>query len=269
MQLVLGMPWNEAVNKIGRKSNIGSKLSSAEWADVPVALRERAFFSSQVESIHFLQRARNGIADFLRSSREVLPNGDTVLKTGSRAAFVDQMQTFLAAEGVERTTGGLGDITSERRLGLIFDIQVRQAEGYGAWREGMDPDVLSAFPAQRFIREEDVKEPRNSHAQYENGVWLKTDPIWANEINEDFGVGWPPFAFGCRHTVEDVSREEAEALGLLEPGQPVVADERSFNDNLQASVGGLDPDLLEKLKSEFGNQITIEGDAIIWTEGRA
>lgn len=74
----------------------GSKLRSDEWKDVPVALRERAFFSSQVESVRALH--------------------------------------------------------------------------YGYWKQGQDPDVLDAFPAQRFIRVLDVKEPRDLHAQYEDGV---------------------------------------------------------------------------------------------------
>jgi hypothetical protein len=266
MQFVLGMPFDEAVQKLGSKSLIGSKLRSDEWKDVPVQLRERAFFSSRVESTRFLQRARNGIADFLQSNRETLPNGESVLKTGSRAQFVDQMKEFLERNGVDRTTGGLTDITSERRLGLIFDTQTRQANDYGYWRQGHDADVLDAFPAQRFIRVEDVKEPRSSHTQYEDQVYLKTDPIWTR-INEDFGVPWGPFAWGCGHDVEDVDRDEAEALGLIQPGERVQPDEKNFNENLQASTHGLDPDLLAKLQEEFGDQIRVEGDAIVWAAG--
>jgi hypothetical protein len=264
MQLVIGMPFDEAVDKLGTRSLIGSKLSSAEWADAPAALRERAFFSSRVESIRFLQRARDGIADFLQQNRETLPGGETTLKTGSRADFIDQMKTFLAGEGIDRTTGGLTDITSERRLGLIFDTQTRQANDYGYWRQGMDPDVLDEFPAQRFIRVQDVKEPRTSHAQYEDQVYLKTDPIWAEVINEDFGVPWGPWAWGCGHDVEDVDRAEAEDLGLIAPGQQLSPDEKNFNENLSASTNGLDPDLITKLREEFGEQIRIEGDAIVW-----
>lgn len=265
MQLITGLPFDEAVAKLGSKSLIVSALKSSEWADVPVALRERAFFSSQVESARFLQRARDGIADFLQSNRETLPDGQTLLKTGSRAAFVDQMKAFLEKEGVERTTGGLTDITSERRLGLIFETQTRQANDYGYWRQGMDADVLDAFPAQRFIRVQEVQQERDSHARYEDQVYLKTDPIWALEINEDFGVPWGPWAWGCGHDVEDVDREEAESLGLLQPGEVVKPDEKNFNENLQASTKGLDPDLIEKLKTEFGDQLVIEGDAMRWS----
>jgi hypothetical protein len=263
MQLVTGIPFDEAVAKLGGKSLIGSRMKSSEWADVPAALRERAFFSSQIESLRVLQRARSGIADFLQSSRETLPNGQTALKSGSRAQFVDSMKTFLAKEGIDRTTGGLTDITSDPRLGLIFDTQVRQANDYGYWREGQDADVLDAFPAQRFIRVQDVKDPRDAHTQYEDQVYLKNDPIWTR-INEDFGVPWGPWGWGCGHDVEDVSREEAEELGLLSPGQEVKPAEKDFNENLSASTRGLDPDLLDKLKTDLGDQLVIEGDEMTW-----
>jgi hypothetical protein len=266
MQLVKPLPFDEAVDKLGQKSLIGAALSSSEWRDVPVALRERAFFSSQVESARVLQRARDGIAGFLQSSRETLPSGATALAVGSRADFVKQMQDFLKTEGIDRTDGGLKDLAGEKRLGLIFNTQTQQANDYGYWRQGQDADVLDAFPAQRFIRVIDVKEQRDSHAQYEDQVYLKSDPIWTR-INDDFNVPWGPWGWGCGHDVEDVSREEAEALGLLQPGQAVQPDTKNFNENLSASTRGLDPDLLAKLQEEFRDQLVVDGDSM-WFAGR-
>jgi hypothetical protein len=262
MQFVSPKPFAEAVDVIGERTPIGSAMMSAEWQDVPVALRERAFFSSQVESIRFLQGARDGISDFLLANREVLPDGQTVLKAGSRAAFVDQVRGLALDEGLgpidESMAGGLRDITSERRLGLIFDTQVRQANDYGYWRQGMDPDVLDAFPAQRFIRVRAVKHERESHLKFENQVYLKTDPIWAKVINEDFGVPWGPWAWGCGHDVEDVDRGEAEDQGLLKPGEGVAPAVQDFNEGLSAGFSTLDPDLVEKLKTELGDQVEFD-----------
>ena len=264
MQFISPIPFDEALDKIGLESPIGSKLSSSEWSDVPVALRETAFFSSRVESARVLQRAQDSITDFLAANREVLPDGQVALKTGSRAEFVDQMQAFLAANNVERGDGGLTDITSEQRLDLVFNVQTQSAQDYGYWKQGMDADVLDEFPAQRFIRVMDVKEPRQSHEQYQDQVYLKTDPIWARVINADFGVPWGPWGWGCGHDVEDVDRAEAEALGLLQPGEKVQPDKLALTDNLQASTRGLDPDLLDKLKDEFGDKLIIDGDTMRW-----
>src|SRR5579862_887786 len=134
MQFIAPIPFSEAVDKLGSKSLVGSMLNSEEWSRVPVALRERAFFSSQVESTRFLQRARDSIADYLQSARETLPNGQSVLKTGSRADFIKQLQDFAISEGMgpldPSHKGTLKDITSEKRLGLIIDTQTRQAQDF-------------------------------------------------------------------------------------------------------------------------------------------
>jgi hypothetical protein len=264
MQFVKPIPFEEAVDKLGRRSPIGSTFTSSEWADMPAELREGSFFSSRVESVRVLQRGRDAIGDFLSANRETLPDGQTALKVGSRQQFVDQMQTFLQAEGIERTSGGLTDITSERRLGLIFDTQTQQLQDYGYWKQGMDPDVLAEFPAQRFIRVVDVKEPRNSHTEFEGKVYLKTDQVWSKQINRDFGTPWGPWGWGCGHDVEDVDRDEAEQLGLLQPGQEVQPDTSKFIENMRASTRGLDPDLMAKLKGEFGDRLIIEGDYMRW-----
>lgn len=273
MQFVKPMPFAEAIEKLGSQSPIGAALSSSEWADLPVQLRESAFFSANVENVRFLQKMQDSLGDYLAGNVKTLDDGQTLLATGSRAAFVDQMQKFLAAAGVKRTDGSIEDITSEKRLGLIFDIKTRQAADYGYWRQGMDPDVLNEFPASRFIRVQDVKEPRELHTPFQDQVYLKTDPIWALVINKDFHVPWGPWGWGCGHDVEDVDRDEAEKLGLIKRGQKVEAITQSngwphpkkfFNENLQASTAGIEPELLDKIKQVFVDQIVIEDDVIRW-----
>jgi len=267
VQFIAPLPFQEAIDKLDDKSLIGSQLSSSEWSDVPVELRDRAFFSSRVESVQQLQRMQNLIGDFLAGERISNGPNETLLSVGSRAAFVNQMQQYLAASGIDRTTGDLHDITSQPRLGIIFDTQVRSAQDFGHWKQGMDPDLLDAFPAQRFIRVQDVKEPRQSHEQYQDQVYLKTDPIWQLVINHDFGVPWGPWGWGCGHDVEDVDRPTAERLNLLRPGQRLQPSKFGFNHNLGASIKRLDPDLVDKLRGAFGNQITIQGDLIRWKSG--
>jgi hypothetical protein len=272
MKLVKPIPFKEAIEKIGSKTIIGSQLNSAEWSEVPLALRERAFFSSRVESARFLQRAQDAVGDFLTGNREDAPDPEdgTMLKMGSRQQFVRDMQAFALSNGMgpldPDLKGGLQDITSEKRLSLIFDTQTRQGQDYGYWKQGMDADVLNEFPAQRFIRVEHVHEPRDWHKLFEDGVWLKTDLDAWIRINQDFGVPWGPWGWGCGHDVEDVDRDEAEELGLIEPGvRPEPADTR-FNDRLEASARGLDAGLLQELRSAFGDKVVITEDAIRWND---
>jgi hypothetical protein len=264
MEFIAPLPFTDAVRKLGSQSVVGSVFSSGEWRDLPVELRENAFFSSRIESARFLQRAQDALGDFLAGNHVITESGESMLATGSRAAFVSQMQDFLESEGVVRTSGDMKDIISEKRLGLIFDVKTRQAQDFGWWKQGMNPAVLNEFPAMRFIRVRDVQTERPGHIPYEGQVYLKTDPIWELEINKDFGVPWGPWGWGCGHDVEDVDRDEAEKLHLLRPGQRLAPPKRFLNQDLQASVKTMDPELVAKLKQAMEDQIEIENEIIRW-----
>jgi hypothetical protein len=140
------------------------------------------------------------------------------------------------------------------------------AQDYGNWKQGMDPDVLNAFPAQRFIRDRAVKEARDFHRLHENEVQLKTDLGFWKALNQDFGNPYGPWGWGCGHDVEDVDRAEAERRGLIQPGQQLQPVEKDFNDDLQASTRGLDPEMITELKNNFGDQIVVEGDSVRWRQ---
>ncbi|MFO1461232.1 MAG: hypothetical protein U1G08_17750 [Verrucomicrobiota bacterium] len=281
MQLVKPAPFKEALQKLGQRTPIAADLGSAEWAQVPVALRERAMFSAHVESLKFLQRVRDSLGDFLGASRELLPTPDggvtDALKMGSRAQFIDRMRELAISEGMgplePEDAGTVRDVTSEQRLALIFDVQTQAATRFGDWKQGMDPDVLDEFPAQRFIREVGVEKPRRIHDENEGEVRLKSDLAFWLSMNDPafggFGVPYGPWGFNSGMGVEDIDRAEAESLGLLAPGEKVQPVEQEFNDHLKASVSGLDPDLHEVLKSRFGDQIKIEEGAAWWKGDRA
>ena len=272
MEFIAPLPFEDAIRKLKDSPVISSDFTSAEWSDVPAELRDNAFFSSRIESARFLERAKAALVDFLAGNKKIGLNGEPMLATGSRAAFVSQMQEFLESEGVVRTTGDMKDIVSEKRLGMIFDMKTRQAQDFGYWLQGMNPSVLNEFPALRFIRVRDVKEPRELHERFQDQVYLKTDPIWWLEINRDFGVPWGPWGWGCGHDVEDVDRDEAEQLGLLKPGQTLslapIQKFISFNRNTQASVKMMDEELLQKLLDAFGDQVEYdrEQQLIKWAD---
>lgn len=274
MQFIKPIPFQEAIDTLGAKSIIGSQLNSEQWGRVAVGIRNASFFSSQVEHARFLQRAKDGVADFLQGALEeiTLPDGTktTALKNGSRADFVKHLQSFAIREGMgpvdPADQGTIKDVKTETRLNLIFDTQVRMAQDYGWWKQGMDADVLNAFPAQRFIREREVKEPRDFHHLHEGEVQLKTDIGFWTALNQDFGNPYGPWGWGCGHDVEDVDRAEAERLGLVQPGQDIAPVDKQFEDGLQAGTATLDDDLVNKLRHAFRDhpEIEFDGNTIRW-----
>lgn len=276
MQFVKPTLFEEAVQKLGSKSVIGSQLNSEQWAGMPAGLRDRALWSAKIEDMRFLQRGKDALGDFLTGARETVVGPDgverTALRAGSRQDFVRQMSAFAISEGMgpldPELKGGLQDITSQRRLNLVFDVQTQSMQSYGYWKQGMDKDVLNEFPAQRFIREVDVKVPRPIHQQNEGVVRLKTDVEFWTAMNSPaiggFGVPWGPWGFGSGMGTEDVDRDETERMGLIRKGEELQPVDKDVNDSLEASTRGLDPEMLDLLKNSFGDQITIEGDRARW-----
>ena len=58
-------PFAEALAKLATRGVRPSAMTSAEWADVPVALRERAFFSARVENATYLQDVQERVEKIL------------------------------------------------------------------------------------------------------------------------------------------------------------------------------------------------------------
>jgi hypothetical protein len=275
MELVQPIPFAEAIQKFSERTPIGSILRSWYWQNqVPTDLRERAFFSATVEDVRWLQARMEFLADSLAANTAVNENGERYFKAGGRAKFIEEAQKDAIKSGLgpldPNDKGTLKDVTSETRLGLIYDVNMKSARDFGYWKQGMDPDVLNAFPASRFIRVARVKKPRPVHEANRGAVRRKDDLKFWLAMNDPriggFGVPWGPWGFGpSGMDTEDVGRAESDALGLTTPGEQVQPIEKDMNDNLQASTQNLDPRLVNFLKVAFGDKAAFDGDTVKWS----
>jgi len=262
-------PLAEAVKKINAKTPIGSALRSADWADVPLALRERAQFSSRVESARVLSAIQDKLQKRLGLIKEQVARGEAGV---DRSSFIGDLRKIAQEEGLGDGSGRITDISSQARLGLIFDFQTKQAAEYARYVAGQDTDLLDAFPAQELLRVEEREMKRDWSQRWSAAgggfyggrmIALKTDPVWS--AISRFGTPYPPFDFGSGMGVEDVSREEAEALGVIPPGTRVPPNIVDFNAGLEASVTGLDQSLVSKLMDAFGDQLKLVSGKLKWT----
>lgn len=265
-------PLAEAVAKLDARTPIGAALRSDQWAEVPLALRERAQFSAHVESVRLLAAIQEKLRTRLALAREQVAHGEALV---DRSSFIADIRAIAETEGVRTTdaagAGTVRDIRSSARLGLIFDQQTRQAAGFADWKSGQDGDVLDAFPAQELIRVEARQVPRDwpsrwlaAGGRFFGGrmIALKSDPVW--ERISRFGTPWPPFDYASGMGVRDVDRAEAEALGLLKPGQAAAPAAKQFNDGLEASASGWRPEQVSTLKLAFGDQVVERDGRLRW-----
>ena len=257
-----------AAEKILKKALIGSSLNSREWNLVQAGLRDRAFISSQVESMRILNAARRMVAD--RAGGQL-----------SASEIRRDLRKVISSTGYrppEGKEGTLQNLYSKRRLDTIIKTNVEQARGYVRHLDGMKPGAFAAFPGQELIRVRERKEKRdwatrwkNAGGRFYNGrmIALRDDPIW--ERISVFGNPFPPFDWGSGMGVRAVSRRDSIALGVVTDNevrdkvQELKAENPvSMNENLAVSVT---PEEESELRQAFGDQIAIENGEARWRDG--
>lgn len=265
-------PFQEAVDRMSSKLPVARALRSDEWSDVPVELRDRAFFTANFAQADLLQLMHEKLTRALELGREQVAKGERLV---TRSTFIGDMKKALADSGYlppQGKEGTLQDHSSRGRLGLIYDTNTRMAQEYGEWKVGQDPDILDAFPAQELIRWRSRKVPRNWIARWRDHggkffkggrmIARKNDPIWV--AISAFRNPYPPFDFNSGMGVSDVSRDQAEALGVIEPGEKIQPAHKGFNDTLSLSCTNLTTELKERLQSQFGDQVVIDHNKAKW-----
>ena len=260
----------DAVAKLLAKTPVTSPLRSAAWEGMPLALRERAQWSAGLESVRAAAMLQSKLLARVSMVKEQLANGKSAWV--DRSSFIGDMRQAMIAEGLsDGTSQAVTDIASRKRLGLIFDMQTQSAGEYAGWKAGQSAGALDAVPAQELVRIADREEPRDWMSRWTGAggdlpsgrmVALKNDPIWS--AISRFGTPWPPFDYNSGMGVEDVSREDAEALGLLGPDDTVEPMQKDFNAGLEASVADLPPESVAGLKNAFGDQVQILDGKAQW-----
>lgn len=261
-----------AIAKVQAKTPVISRpdFGSAAWNKVPIELRESSWFSAKISNLRFLQETKDGV----ERAVSMLRRDSGAFQ--SRPRFIEEMQKLARDLGLTptdpRLLGTVQDPTSERRLGLIWDIQKKMAQGFARWKGGQDPEVLNAFPGYEFKRVAERKEKRlnwperfiAAGGQIIGGrmVALKNDPCW--EKLSVFGTPWEPFDYGSGMGLVNLGRLECEKLGLIKPGEVFQPKDLSFNSELKAPIAELDEDLQRNLQESFGRQLEIKNGVARW-----
>lgn len=259
-----------AQEEILRKQLVTSGLSSQEIDLIFTGLKRRAFFSSKIQAVRFLQTAQKQVADYLASA----PRGDGALT--SRASAISAIMEKAREEGIDTGTGKLTDPGSVSRAKVIVDTNADLARGYVSHVAGASKGARLAFPAQELIRGEERQQKRDWKARWVaaggklyNGrmIALKGDQVFVNLSR--FGVPYAPFDYGSGMVLEDVDYDTCLQLGVItedyEPEGDIVED---FNAKVEAQLEfkGEDDPAWQFLQKSFGDQITYKDGKITWTD---
>ena len=259
-------PDRAAVEKFEARKATPSSMTSAEWARVAPAIREKCFFSARVNDAETLGKMRELIGKAVDVSKRN-PNEALV----SQEKFISEMKSYLRGRGYAVDGTALTDIASRRRLSLIYKMNYEEAREYAKYTRGQDSDALYMFPAQEFLRVEPRRVPRTdwqtrwraAGGRLYGGrmIALKSSDVWKNLSR--FDRPYPPFDYGSGMGVEDVDRDEAIALGLLPKDEPV--DEiPDFDDALETEVSleRIPEDLVAEIVEKTPN-CAVEGDKLV------
>lgn len=253
-----------------------SGLTTAQRLQIEADVNDACFFSSKVSD-----------AKLLESMREYIAKASEGESGFGRADFITKMRRRLGVpEGEMTGRGALTDITSSRRLGLIYDFQKERTSAEQMLAQAEDPDFASLYPALELIREQRRNVPRDWRSRWvEAGgklsrggrmVAFRNDPIW-RKISR-FGSPTPPFDFNSGMGVENVSAREARALGISAPDLPEQKPEKASTQEtesvgferqpeaLSATLpknGQIRSSLMAELKSKFGKRLMTAGDIAV------
>lgn len=146
--------------------------------------------------------------------------------------------------------GTIKDLSSDARVNLVVKTNVELAHGAGRFiQENSDADVVDLWPALELVRYESRAKPRDWESRWriaaaasgdtdalrmldDNGrmVARKDSPVWDSlgdsELFDDgLDNPFPPFAYNSGMWTEEVSRDEAIELGLINEGDKVEPQE--------------------------------------------
>lgn len=279
--------FEEAVRNRAARQLLPTTLTTRELQQLPAELRRRAVFSATVTKADHLQRLNDLVA---KISGGLTESGEVAGAPGARRSRMisipeakAQLAEYLRSTGYMAEPGKAGslqDLMSDARLQVQVETPVLDTLGFARFRASQDPASLEQFPAWELVRTRFARVPRDWPGRWTEAraqladprgsteassgrlVALKNHPIWevlGSLFPDSLGNPWPPFAFNSGMNWLPVEREDAIALGLLEPDQSVEpAEGPGLNENLETSAARFDAALREalaanpKLKLEGG-----------------
>lgn len=258
-----------ALRVLGEKALMPTNLSSLALRALDRDIRAKSLFSARTMYVDYLGEIKDQVGAMLA--------GETNLATGR--IELQQKLRKLAYERREKAgaanigEGPITDLSSDRRIDLVLNTNLRMAANQGEKLDGEGEDARWQFPARELVRFYDREVPRGYERRggglqaVPGDSWLdrwvraggrlvqgrmvalKDDAVWGRlgdsglfEDGTDSEV--PPYAFNSGYDWIEVGRAECVALGLITGDeQPKASSARLagklFEDGTNATLADL------------------------------
>lgn len=224
-------PESAARGLLRAKRRLPLGLTSAQYSRLPAAIRERALFSASVTCGRFLEQIRK-VCDAVLAGEMSVEQAK-----GKLGAWLDRTG-YKAAPGEE---GTIKDLSSDRRLQVVVDTNVKLADGFG--REAWQSERQSLFPVCELYRAERRNEPRDwptrwrkAGGRLRGGRFVAPfgDPIWVRISR--FGQPYHIFDYNSGMHKRMIGRAQAKRLGFdVEKLKARRAPKVGLNDSLRTN----------------------------------
>ena len=239
------VPFREAVRQLAAKKLIPTSMTSQQLQQVNKEIMRRSFTSAQTTIEGLLERYKKGVMSIINPEQVAREGAEFPVTEGFNPAslrgFVKDYLGEIGYTPNEEEEGSITDLSSDKRIDLVVKTNVQLAHGAGRFiQQNNDADVVDLWPALELVRFESREHPRDWEHRWtiaaqvagdavaagildKTGrmVALKSSGIWQalGDAPDGLGNPYPPFAFNSGMWTEEIDRQEAEELGLLESGE--------------------------------------------------
>ena len=275
----------EALKQWRSREVFTTDLSSREIIGFSKELRMRSVFSARVTNADYLQEIADTVDGLLSGKFGMAEARFRLFKKLKQlgydpaVGFPDDMAAIPPAE-----RGTLQDLSSDARITLVLETNMRIAANYGRMVEGNSPYARYAYPAWELVRLYQRHTPRGtpeSHTAGWEARWrdagdsvnwegavtqpmaaLKDSPIWqalgdgAGGYDDTLSNPFPPFAFNSGLAWRAVDRKDCVLFGLITGEETPGEMEGSLlpgADEINEVFARLSPDLRDELDREISD----------------
>lgn len=279
------LSWLEGIRRLAARKVLPTTLGTEDLRRLGGDVKRWGIFSAKIANAEALQEINDVVTEVVRG---ITPKDEETFTVTQRDGTTyekrkkplqlsipdaklklrDKFRELGVTVENPAKIGTIEDPESDARLQLIVSTQEELAQGYGRFIANQDPDLLDLWPCQELVRISPSLVQRDWNERWARCggklfegrmIALKNADIWdrlgdSNTFPDALGNPYPPFAFNSGMDVEDVSRTEAEQLGVIEKFTPAPQPrERALIEDVKASPARFD----ESIRIALANDPTM------------